>query len=58
MATFNPRTYSIDLSREDREALFKHETPLFISHFWEWISAGKLHTKDETPEVPKVNILK
>lgn len=58
MATFNPKTYQIDFTREDKEAMFKHETPLFISHFWEWISAGKIKSKDELPEVPHVNILK
>lgn len=58
MAYFNPQTGRIELSHEDREALFRPQTPYFISHFWDWISAGKLKEDLDLPKVPHVNILK
>lgn len=58
MATFNEKTYRIELSHDDKDALYRHETPKFISHFWEYITSGKMKSVDHTPEVPKVDITK
>lgn len=58
MAYFNEKTGHIELTREDKQALNNHETPEFITNFWQWISKGKVTSEEELPKPPKVDITK
>lgn len=47
-----------EVSLEEVKEALRVETPYFVSHFWEWISSGKMKSVEHTPEVPKVDITK